>query len=323
MQKRLESAGKLVDLSLIRVQGEPLTPELVQLVISNDQICFTEYSDHKNYFEYVLHKSCIPQAIEFAKLLYKNSNNDTEIRILARMNIGELVSPEQKKDFEQHELKSLFKYLSFFTRLWRSIFGNVVVHKFEANQIRARQEVLQRQRIQQQKMKKMEEEKTRIAESRMKIKAEKSGQDATNEETEETETEETGASMNPEQEKEVKEQMQNLVNIVDEGWNAGIYPDRTFLLQNLKGKMTEEQLVMFLKKYSQKELYSFIIKTHTEKFPWPILISRHYLKRYGRKLLDKAKKESDEQRSGLMPNQEKFDISSAIEDFLERTLPKI
>jgi len=63
--------------------------------------------------------------------------------------------------------------------------------------------------------------------------------------------------------------------------------------------------------------------TGSTKYKWPILISKNYLKKNGKKLLDLAIKESDEERKGVAPDQDKFDFYSSLEDFLERVLPKI
>lgn len=328
----LESAGKIVDVEQIKIKGEPIDRNMVAAISSHENILFTEYADKgREYFEYVLHKNCVPQAIAIAKRTYNSTKNDTEIRILSRMNVMDLADAELKREFEELESRSFFNYLPIFTRIWRSLFGLFKVSKQEKEQIKAKQEVLQRQRIASGKVKKMEKEKAKIVESRMKKEDgeeldEMEESSTISENLVENSTEgENDSPMNTDQERQVKETLQKIVDLLDNAWNAGEYPDRTYLLQKLGSSMTEDAFVMFLKKHSHKEIYSYQIKSkaNPDKYPWPILISRHYLKRFGKKLLDKAKIASDEQRSSLMPNQEKFDLSSSLEEFLERVLPKI
>ncbi|MCB1142694.1 MAG: hypothetical protein H7A24_04355 [Leptospiraceae bacterium] len=318
--KLLEKSGKLIDMASIRLNGKPLEKEMTPFIISNDQIIYTEYDDGKNLFEFVLHKNNIAQAITNARQLFEVSENDTELRILGRMNILSSVGDSAKNEFLAAELNSLFKYLPFLTRLWRSITGNIYVTKKEADLIRAQKEVEQKKRIAQSKSKLIEKEKQKLIEERMKR--------HTTPQTAAVEQEQQSQPQMPsfEEELKIKETLKSFTSILDSAWDNDIFPDREYLLSQLNKSMTEEEMIQHLKKNFSKDVFSFQIKAaanSTTKFKWPILITRTYLKRNGRKLLEKAKRESDVERNENAPNQERFDMYSSLESFLEKTLSKL
>lgn len=321
----LENAGKMVDLSAIRINGEPLPQDIIPLLLSNENLLHTEYDDDKNYYEFILHKNCVKQAITQAKKIYNSTGVDTEIRILNKMNVMKLLNKEEQKDFIDVESESLFKYLPFFVRMWRRLLGNIYVTKEEAKNIRIQLEKEQKKRIIESKQKSIEKEKAKLAEERMKQRD--SSEKADKEEASVmSEEEAVVGGINFNDEKEVKNIQQKIGTILDYAWDSKILPDREYLLENLGNSMTENQLIFFLKKFSQKDVLSFQIKSksgNAPKFKWPILVTRSYLKRNGQKLLDNAKKQTDEQRKAMMPDQEKFDIYNSMEDFLNKVIYKI
>ena len=67
--------------------------------------------------------------------------------------------------------------------------------------------------------------------------------------------------LSPEEEKQVKDVLQAIVTALDTAWDAKLYPDREYVMQNVKTGMSEDQFVMFMKKHSQKEILSFQIKS--------------------------------------------------------------
>lgn len=129
--------------------------------------------------------------------------------------------------------------------------------------------------------------------------------------------------LSPEEEKQVKDVLQAIISALDTAWDAKLYPDREYLMQTVKTGMPEDQFVMFMKKHSLKEVLSFQIKSKTNKYKWPILVSRHYLKRHGKRLLEIARREAETERRAPAPDQDKFDLYSYMEEFLERVLPRI
>jgi hypothetical protein len=317
--KLVENAGKLVDIATIRINGEPIPKDIIPAIVGNESILYTEYDDGNNYFEFLLHRSSVNLAVDLAKKIYLSTGNDTDIRILSRMNINANLDENLKKDFYSIEMESLFKYLPFLTRIWRSLMGNIYVTKAEAEQIRRQKEMEQKKRINESKAKQIAKEKTKLVEERMK-QIDEIEQGIPLNETKEGDVEK---KLTPDEEKQVKEVLQSIITVLDTAWDAKLYPDREYVMQNVKTGMTEDQFVMFLKKYSMKDILSFQVKSKTNKYKWPILVSRHYLKRHGKRLLEIARREADTERRAPAPDQDKFDLYSYMEEFLERVLPRI
>lgn len=113
-----------------------------------------------------------------------------------------------------------------------------------------------------------------------------------------------------------------MVTELDHAWDKNMLPNRNFLIEKYP-IFNEETIINFLKKYGRTEILSFRIMHEKPEYLWPILISRRYVKAKGKAMLAKAKHDADEQRKAMMPNQEKFDIATALEDFLNRILPKM
>ncbi|MCB1180104.1 MAG: hypothetical protein KDK36_21175, partial [Leptospiraceae bacterium] len=321
--KLLESAGRITELNGIRIKGEPIPREVVPQLISNDNIYYTEYNDGHEMYEFILHKNCVTSAIEHAKKIYESTDNDVDLRILSRMNIHSSLDAEKKKEFYSAEMASLFRYLPFFTRMWRMIMGNIYVTKEEADMIRAQKELEQKKRIEESKAKAIAKEKAKLVEERMKQPDKKEiGQDTS---TNKVDTELQMAAL--EEERQLKEFLKNIIRVLDKAWDEGIQPDREYLFKEVSDTgMTEEELINYLKKNFSKDIYSFQIKSKkkegSSKYKWPILISKNYIKRNGRRLLNLAIKESDAERQGAAPDQDRFDFYSSLESFLEKVLAK-
>lgn len=329
--KLLINAGKLIDVNNIRINGKSLDKEMIPNIIAHESILYAEYSDAKdNYFEFILHKDSLNQAVKMAKKEFQITGNDTYLRVLERMNAKNLLSNEDKKELERLEQESLFKYLPFLVRMWRTIFGNISLKPEEIKMLKKEQEEGQKKRIMESKMKVIQKEKTRIAEERMK-KENKKDENVTQKFADALKTDPQSAAppADPDatvfgdmNEEEAKELLKGILKILDSAWEEGIFPDREYLVKELGANISEEEVIGFLKKFANKEVLSFKIKTKLEKYNWPILISKQYIKRRGGVLLDKAKKATDEQRKAKMPNQEKYDVYTSLEDFLERLINK-
>ncbi|MBP7280171.1 MAG: hypothetical protein KBA66_01245 [Leptospiraceae bacterium] len=317
--KLVENAGKLVDIATIRINGEPIPKEIIPAILANESLLYTEYDDGSNYFEFLLHRSAVNLAVDLAKKIYQSTGNDTDVRILSRMNINTNLDENLKKDFNLIEMESLFKYLPFLTRMWRTIMGNIYVTKAEADQIRRQKEMEQKKRINDSKAKQIAKEKSKLVEERMK-QIEEIEQGSVVSENKESEPDK---KLTPEEEKQVKDVLQAVISALDTAWDAKVFPDREYVMQSVKTGMTEDQFVMFLKKYSLKDVLSFQVKSKSNKFKWPILVSRHYLKRHGKRLLEIARREAETERRAPAPDQDKFDLYSYMEEFLERVLPRI
>lgn len=329
----LAEAGRIVEVNMLRVSGEPLTDEFRANLLSHSDILFAEYADRKTLNEFVLHKACIPLAIESAKRSFQIKRSDLEIRVLNLMNVFVHLNEEgPKRILEEIEAQSLFQFLPFFTRLWRMIMGNMTVHKFEIPTIKAKLQVQLNKDLAVQRAQKISLEKDRLVKARIKekedlekevqrrAKAAVASQESDSGSGNEGESVKQGS---PDEEKKWKESIEVILKILDEAWDFGILPDREYVLSKLNGKYTEENLIFFLKKFGGKELYSFPIRNQPEKYRWPILVSTAYLKRNGKRLLDKVSDESNKQRNEKFPNQEKFDIAESQLEFLNRVLPRL
>ncbi|MDF3820337.1 hypothetical protein P3G55_10525 [Leptospira sp. 96542] len=324
----LAEAGRIVEINLLRVGGEPLTDEFRATLLSQPELLYAEYADKRVYNEFILHKNCIPQAIESAKRTFQIKHSDLEIRVLSLMNVTLQLNEEgSKRILDEIEAQSLFPFLPFFTKLWRMIMGNQIVHKFEIPIIKAKLQQQLTRDLTAQKSQKIAQEKERLVKTRVKEREEiekevekRAKAAVAQSDDEESESVKQGS---PEEEKKWKESIEAVIKILDEAWDFGIYPDREYVLSKLNGKFTEENLIFFLKKFGGKEIYSFPIRNQREKFPWPILVSTTYLKRNGKRLLDKVSEESNRQRNEKFPNQEKFDIAESQLEFLNRILPRL
>jgi hypothetical protein len=322
----LAEAGRIVELNQLRVAGEPLTDEFRAQLLSQSEILYAEYADRKVYNEFILHKGCIEAAIDSAKRNFALKKADLEIRVLNLMNVTVHLNEEgPKRILEEIEAQSLFPFLPLLTKLWRMIIGSVIVHKHEIPPIKARLQQQLNKDLATQKTIKLAQEKERIVKARVKEKEEKEKESkpSVKQSSDEDGDSEPVKSGTPEEEKKWKESMDEIIKILDEAWDFGVFPDREYVLSKMNGKYTEDNLIFFLKKFGGKEIYSYPVRNQKEKFPWPILVSSSYLKKNGKKMLEKVTEESNKQRAEKFPNQEKFDIAESQLDFLNRILPRL
>ncbi|EMO42762.1 hypothetical protein [Leptospira noguchii] len=321
----IKSANRLVDLNFLRFRGQQIEEEIRTLVANHDQILHTEFADKNTLYHYVLHKLAVSGAIEAARKIFASTGNDNEIRILDRMRIKDFIEDKELATaFDKLELSSLFKYLPFFTRLWRNIFGNVTVHKSEADQIKAHNTIELNKKIIEVRSKKIQEDATKLAEKRLKEKdakelAEKNvrKQQTTNLKQEKTQT--TFKEVDPQNAK----LLERVLDILDDYWSNQQYPDRNILLYEMDGEIDEDGLINFLKKFGKNDIYSFMVRNQEDKYTFPILITKRFLKKKGKELLDKVSSIIDEQKNASMPDQDLFDFCISLEAFLRKTLPKI
>ncbi|TGK38360.1 hypothetical protein EHQ12_09490 [Leptospira gomenensis] len=321
----IKSANRLVDLNFLRFRGQQIEEEIRTLVTNHEQILHTEFADKNALYIYVLHKLAVAGAIEAARRTFAATGNDNEIRILDRMKIKDLIdNRDLAASFDKLELSSLFKYLPFFTRLWRNLFGSATVHKFEAEQIRAHNAVELNKRVNEARTKKIQEDAAKLAEKRVKEKeqAEKSSRKQQNVPGKEEKTQPSSApkeAIDPTSGK----LLERVLDILDDYWSSRQYPDRNILLYEMEGEINEENLVAFLKKFGKSDIFSFMVRNQEERYTFPILISKRYLKKHGRDLMEKASAIIEEQKNASMPDQDLFDFCISLDDFLKKTLPKI
>ncbi|MCG6169868.1 hypothetical protein LFX25_18345 [Leptospira sp. FAT2] len=323
----IKSANRLVDLNFLRFRGQQLEEDIRTLVANHEQILHTEFADKNALYTYVLHKLSISGAIEAARKIFASTGNDAEIRILDRMKVKDFIdNRDVAASFDKLELSSLFKYLPFFTRLWRNLFGNATVHKFEAEQIRAHNAVELNKRIVEARTKKIQEDASKLAEKRVKEKdaKEQAEKQARKQAAAHAKDDKVPASSAP---KEVDPQnaklLERVLDILDDYWSSRQYPDRNILLYEMDGEIDEEGLINFLKKFGKNEIFSFMVRNQEERYTFPILVTKRYLKKNGRDLMEKSSAIINEQKDASMPDQDLFDFCISLDDFLKKTLPKI
>ncbi|MBM9578012.1 hypothetical protein JWG45_12720 [Leptospira sp. 201903070] len=324
----IKSANRLVDLNFLRFRGQQIEEDIRNLVANHEQILHTEFADKNALYTYVLHKLSISGAIEAARKVFSATGNDSEIRILDRMKIRDFIdNRDLVATFDKIEISSLFKYLPFFTRLWRNIFGNATVHKYEAEQIRAHNAVELNKRVTEARTKKIQEDASKLAEKRVKEKEAK--------EQAEKSVRKQGSSQNKDDKvpfsgsasKEIDplnaKLLERVLDVLDDYWSNRQYPDRNILLYEMEGEINEEGLISFLKKFGKNEIFSFMVRNQEERYTFPILVTKRYLKKNGKDLMEKASTIINEQKDASMPDQDLFDFCISLDDFLKKTLPKI
>ncbi|MBW0435075.1 hypothetical protein HGB47_15790 [Leptospira yasudae] len=323
----VKSANRLVDLNFLRFRGQQLEEDIRTLVANHEQILHTEFADKNALYTYVLHKLSISGAIEAARKIFASTGNDAEIRILDRMKVKDFIdNRDVAASFDKLELSSLFKYLPFFTRLWRNLFGNATVHKFEAEQIRAHNAVELNKRVVEARTKKIQEDASKLAEKRVKEKEakEQAEKQARKQAAAHTKDDKIPSASVP---KDVDPQnaklLERVLDILDDYWSSRQYPDRNILLYEMDGEIDEEGLINFLKKFGKNEIFSFMVRNQEERYTFPILVTRRYLKKNGRDLMEKSSAIISEQKDASMPDQDLFDFCISLDDFLKKTLPKI
>ncbi|MCB1167457.1 MAG: hypothetical protein KDK33_14955, partial [Leptospiraceae bacterium] len=300
----------------------------IQTLQSNPSVLYADIPRGSRLVPYVLHKENLDPAIKAARELLDQKGEDLEVHILSEMGAERYLDGERLKAFEGLEQRSLFKMLPWFRRMWRSLFGGRKLKKHEMallkNQLR-REFEQEKARIQKSEARRKQKE---LVEER--LKGESEAQKA--EKKPESRKIETASVDDPkgliqkdiektkeklELDEQVRHNLDRISKILDEAWDRKELPNRTHVLENLKD-FDEDGLIMFLKKYGRKEIYSFRVRNEDPKYVWPILISKKYIQRHGRRLYKEAIEEADKQRAASMPNQEKFDVFTAIEDFFGR-----
>jgi hypothetical protein len=343
----IKTAGKIIEVNNLRIKGDRLDEETRNKILAEDFILYSEYADKSGYFEYILHRDSIPEAIQSARNQFLTHGNDSEITILRLMNAIHYVDePSVVGRFEEAESRALFRHLPFFTWIWRLITGNKVVHKFEADGLRRLLDQKLKNKIADQRAKFQAKEKIRkeqeaLEKAREKVqKAQQSKQNADSlgstrrelleEESWDEKVEKgwTGSGSATEPKEEVldpkeKESLDKIIRALDEAWEFGHYPDREYLLNKMENSFGESDLIQFLKKRAGKEIYSYLIRNQSEKYPFPILVSKQYLKKNGKKLKEKSEQIINEQKNQVFPDQFQFDLNISLVEFLDRVLPKL
>jgi hypothetical protein len=327
LMEYIKASGKIIDINLLKVDDRPLDDDTKAGILRSPFIVYTEYADKFSYHEYILHKENIPTAIENARKLFLSAGNDSEISILRSMDVIQYVEDANVvQSFAAAENLSLFQYLPFLSWLWRSLTGNKTVHKVEANAILRKLDQNLKNSIAVQKVKFEAKEKLRKEQAKQEaIAVQKQRLQSSFQKMPDLDGSymETSGKSESEDDPATKQNLKMILSYLDEAWDFGYYPDRDYLLSKIDGSMTEDEMVHFLKKKGGKDVFSYMIRNQLDKHPFPILVSRQYIKKNGKKMLKDFEKIINEQKSKAMPEQLKFDQAVSLVEFLDRILPKI
>lgn len=327
--KYIRGSGKIVDILNLTVHDEPIDEDMKAQILSDKNLISTEYADSSSYHEYVLHKENIPIAVENARNLYATTKKDTEITILRCMNALDYVDNAAiVQVFEEVENQAYFRYLPFLTWLWRMITGRKMILPHEADSIKKAIRSGLKSRIPTAKVNyqaKLNKARDTLSSSQpqTRSKIQSSRESILGEENPYPGQNKPEVIFESEEDEKWKANLKTILSILDEAWEFGFYPDRVYLMDKLQGSLSEEELVRFLKKKGGKDVYSYMVRNQMEKYPFPILVTRQYLKKNGMKLQEDAESIMREQKAQSMPEQLKFDLAVSLVEFLDRVLPKI
>lgn len=309
------SKAGLVDLSRLKLDDETKARIRKSASVMN-----VEYPRGGRVGDFALHKDGIPGAVKLARENFDVRGDDGDVLVLADMGVDAHLPPDEQKAFFDLLQRVYFEQLPWFVRMWRSLFGGGKLKPQETEKIkRDTQRRAMEEKVRIQKGEARREQK-RLAEER--VKGKKQVQEVARQNMSDDSPQ--GEEQDPQKvelELAAEETLKKICGILDSEWDAGRLPTRTVLLERIP-EFDENGLIHFLKRHAKKEIYSFRVKNEKPEYVWPILISKHYIRRHGKRLYEKAVKDSDEQRAASMPNQEKFDVCTAIEDFLGALMAK-
>ncbi|MDW7976682.1 MAG: hypothetical protein RMI35_08995 [Leptospiraceae bacterium] len=298
--------------------------------ISQPDVLHTEFLINNRVLNFVLHKKNAFPAIVHARKQFYEKNDDTEIRVLMQLEIHRYLQGEQLKIYQSVEDDVLFSHLPWFVKLIRMLFGKEKVKPEEKEKLK---EKLKQEEVQRQIQSKQKEAQIKTKEIAKQKIAQKSIEEFEEEKTEELEEERKKVGEVIQRDEKAEELLEKVLDVLDEAWSRKELPNRLTLIERIpEFQKNEDFLIQFLKKYGKGKIFSFRILPHNPespkinlndpKYQWPVLISKRYIARNGNRLLKEAMEEVDAQKKALMPDQEKFDVATSIEDFLVRVLSK-
>jgi len=296
--------------------------------ISHPDVLHTEFIYGNKLTDFLLYKKNVYPAVVHARRQLAEKGDDTEMKILMQMDVGRYLEGEQLKIYLNAEEELLFLRLPWFLRFIRIFFGKNRIKESEKEKLK---EEIRREEVEKQVQYKRKEA-TKITKELARKKIEEKDKDIEDKPQVNLYDEDVKVLKQTIQKDEKAEQlMGKVLETLDEAWNQKELPNRITLLERIPDfQNNEDFLIQFLKKYGKGKIYSFRIIPHNPKSPkidlndpiytWPVLITKRYILKNGHKLLKQAMDEVDEQRKAIMPDQQKFDIATSIEDFLNRAL---
>ncbi len=304
----------------LAVAGERLKvgPADLKKLEKNGNVLHTQYPVHGQKKNFYLSIERIPAAVLSAKRRLEKNGDSSQILLLSIMGVRDFLRREQIDIFTELENTAFFQKLPWYERTLRTVMGKKKLYPQELKYFREKYKK-QNEEIIRQMRKKLSDSRRSLDNAltqRMenKTKALKNSQPNA-----------TGVGkVIIEDKAKIKLYLQKIVDVLDEAWRNKEYPNRVYLLRKMPEFGNEDNMIYFLKKNGGGAIYSFFIKVDKPDFTWPILVSRRYIRRDGKKILAEVRRQMDEQRRALqIPNQEKYDVLVHMESFLERTLAKL
>lgn len=317
---------EVADISRLKIEDDDLRSSLLR----TKQVLHSDYPVGGKVVTFILHSNNLKSALKKAVERFDRDDDDTEAMVLASMGVEPYLDNDDLRIFQGLEQRVLFNTLPWYVRAWRIVFGNSSLKPEESAKLKKKKYTTIETEKMRNRQAEAEKEKRKLVQERMSRKSEDTDEESAprkssapepaiglddddpNDELQKEKTDEAFLA---------EETLKNIIQILDRAWDDKMLPNRLYLLEQLGG-MEESDLVMFLKKWGRKDIFSFQIKHDKPEYQWPILITRRYIRQKGKAMLSKAMTEADEQRNAAMPNQEKFDVSTAIEDFLTRIMQK-
>ncbi len=294
--------------------------EVLEILKKEGNVFHTRYPMGRSVLSFYLHRERLQDAVSSAKRDFEKYGDDTQALILESMQVEHYMHKDILKVYTNLQRDVYYRLIPWYIRLFRRFFGQSLLLPKELIHVKEQFQSKLKTKIRIFETEQATVRVKKLAKQRFMEQQQKSNQ---------TETDSSFSKKShiyPQStwsEKKNKDTTSQILNLIDQAWGAKLFPNRTLLLENISDFKTENEILFFLKKHCSRHIYSFYISSDKPEFTWPILISRRYLQKNGAKLLDQVQKDADKQRQAIMPDQEKFNIAVAIEDFLLKTIPKM
>ncbi|MCE9598448.1 MAG: hypothetical protein K8S54_10810 [Spirochaetia bacterium] len=321
LQKLTDEVARQARVTDVR-RYDKYAEELRSQMLRSSGILQVEIPSGSRMTQYILHKTRVKDAIKSARETFDQTGDPSEVRVLSAMSIEDSLNPEELKAFHELEQRTYLEHLPWLVRVWRALFGSGKLKPEEVKKIK--QKVQREQAEASLRIRKVEAERSKkeLVSKKVKGAEPKSENRPEPKSADESGEDEDVVHKNVVMDEKIQETVRGMVQELDHAWERNLLPNRNFLIEKFP-TFNEETIINFLKKYGRTEILSFRVPHDKPEYLWPILITRRYVKAKGKAMLSKAKHDADEQRTAMMPNQEKFDVATALEDFLTRILVKI
>ena len=322
----LSQCFKVIERSAMEVK-----PDILDKVENSRQIIFKKYIHKKEIQSYYLHKERIKNALHSAKREWEHYRADLQIKVLSAMEIHNYLNREEIKEFKELEGMVMFGTLPWYIRFYRILRNWRVLKPQELKELKeARAIALENQigKIERDIQKKLirksviNQQKKDIVEMDSSLKENTDLESEDKNEEKEHLLEDLGGT-EIENNIETKKQIKEIIQIIDNAWDKKEYPNRNYLLEQVSGFDKEDKLIKFVKDHCSNKLMSFYIKIEKPEYSFPILITRQYVSKNGKKILEEIKNHIEKLKASPVPDQQAYDLYLSIETFLNKVFTKL